>query len=244
MKKEKNTEQNSVKCRIKQFIKHIGLSQGAFEKRCGLSNGYINNIRKSIKSEKFDETIAIAFPELNKMWVLHNQGSMLNEQLKEEKPFKEEVCSVPFEDYMVVEYADLSTVAGLLGGSLPENLPETKKKLLPKEFEKGNYLVVKIDGDSMDDGSSISIPDGTEILIKEYTTSLNEKMPIRNNLFVIVSREGTVFKQIVEHNLEEGYIMCHSYNKKYKDYPIQLEDILQVFIYRKIVSLRPSIPSF
>ena len=162
--------------------------------------------------------------------------------LKEEKKYVEEVSPIPYDNYMEVEYADLSTVAGRLGGYNPATLPEMKRRLIPKEFDRGNYLVVRVDGDSMDDGTSISIPDGTEILIKEYHLEKGEKLPIRGNLFVIVSTEGTVFKQIIEHNTEEGYIICHSYNQKYSDYKINLSEVLQIFIYRKIVSFRPSIP--
>src|SRR5690606_17447518 len=113
---------------------------------------------------------------------------------------------VPYEDYMMVEYEDLSTAAGYLGVNDLDVLPDTKKRLVPKEFERGKYLVVKVDGHSMDNGTSISIPDGTEILIKELKLSNGERLPIRNNLFVIVSKDGVVLKQIIEHNLEEGYI--------------------------------------
>lgn len=156
----------------------------------------------------------------------------------------EEVKAVPFDNYMMVEYVDLSTAAGQLSGFgvNVDDLPDYKKKLIPKEFDKGNYLVVQVYGDSMDDGTGISIPDGTDILVKQYILNEGEKLPIRNNLFVIVSTEGTVFKQIVEHNIEEGYIVCHSYNPKYKDYKIFLSDILQIFVYRKVVSFRPPIP--
>lgn len=166
----------------------------------------------------------------------NSEGSMLKNITKDE------VKPVPYENYMEVEYAKLSTVAGKLGFENPATLPETRKKLIPREFDSGNYLVVEVDGDSMDDGTNISIPDGSDILIKEYILNTGEKLPIRGNLFVIVTTEGTVFKQIVEHNIEEGYIVCHSYNPKYKDYKVNVIDIIQIFIYRKIVSVRPSIP--
>lgn len=154
----------------------------------------------------------------------------------------DEITPVAFDDYMMVEYVDLSASAGPLGGSNVDLLPETKKRLVPKEFEKGNYLVVRVNGDSMVDGTDISIPDGAEILVKEYVLENGNKLPIRGNLFVICSREGNVFKQVVEHNTDLGYIRCRSYNKKYSDYNIPLDDIFQIFIYRKIVGYRPSIP--
>jgi len=155
---------------------------------------------------------------------------------------KQEITPIPYEDYMMVEYVDLSASAGMLGGSNVDVLPDSKKRLVPREFEKGNYLVVRVNGDSMTDGTDISIPDGVEILVKEYVLENGDKLPIRGNLFVVVSRDGNVFKQIVEHNTELGYIKCHSYNPKYEDYIIPMDDVFQIFIYRKIVGYRPNIP--
>lgn len=193
------------------------------------------------------------YPEIDYVWLTTGIGEMIRKEdtafgVEKPKPPKQEtvkkdnVTPIPHDNYMVVEYADLSTAAGRLGVENPAVLPEMKKRLVPKEFDNGNYLVVGVDGDSMDDGSNISIPDGTEILIKEHILHNGDKLPIRNNLFVIVSKIGTVFKQIIEHNTEEGYIVCHSYNPKYKDFSIHMDEILQIFIYRKIVSFRPSIP--
>lgn len=159
-----------------------------------------------------------------------------------DKKQKQEVTPIPYEDYMMVEYVDLSASAGPLGGSNLDVLPEKKKRLVPKEFDNGNYLVVRVDGDSMVDGSMSSIPDGTEILVKEHILENGDKLPIRGNLFVICSSEGNVFKQIVEHNTEIGYIRCHSYNPNYPDYNIPLNEVHQIFVYKKIVSYRPSIP--
>lgn len=155
---------------------------------------------------------------------------------------KEGITPIEKDAYMWVEYQDLSAVAGRLGGANVEALPDHKKKLVPNEYDSGSYLVVRVDGDSMQTDSEISIPNGSEILIKEYIFDQGEKLPIRDNLWVIVSREGTVFKQIVEHNVQDEYIKVHSYNPRFKDYEIMMEDIIQLFIYRKIVSSRPRIP--
>lgn len=197
-------------------------------------------------SKKFAEEINQIFPKYSVDEILSGKfsESLLKQGIgvtDKSKPL-DSVTPIPNENYMWVEYADLSAAAGQLGGSDIDTLPETKKRLVPREYENGEYLVIRVDGDSMDDGSKYSIPDGTEILIKKYYLSNGDKLPIRNNLFVINAREGKALKQIVEHNTEEGYIICHSYNSDFKDYKIQMEDILEIFIYRKIVSSRPPIP--
>ena len=238
MKDNENNNQNSyINAYLKTAFEKLNKKQSEIIKDLGVSQAYVSALMNGKK--RVGKEMAKKISQLYGF----DEGSILTgEMLKEEKKYIEEVSPIPYDNYMEVEYADLSTVAGRLGGYNPATLPEMKRRLIPKEFDRGNYLVVRVDGDSMDDGTSISIPDGTEILIKEYHLQKGEKLPIRGNLFVIVSTEGTVFKQIIEHNTEEGYIICHSYNQKYSDYRINLSEVLQIFIYRKIVSFRPSIP--
>lgn len=86
MENNLDTEQNSVKNRLLQFLEHKNISQKRFEEMCGLSNGYVNNIRKSIKLDTYKEKIEPIFPELNKKWLLLGEGEMLIED-DEEEPY-------------------------------------------------------------------------------------------------------------------------------------------------------------
>lgn len=90
MKNNSDTEQNSVKNRLIDFLKYKEISQSKFEQLCGISNGYVNNIRKGIKSEMFDKKIAPIFPELSKTWLLLGEGSMLIPQTEEVVPEEED----------------------------------------------------------------------------------------------------------------------------------------------------------
>lgn len=158
-----------------------------------------------------------------------------NEDKKDYKIDKE-FCPVPEDNYMIVQYADLSSSAGSLGVMPIEQIPETKRRLIPREYSKGNYLVVRVDGISMDDNSSRAICDGDEILVKEYILNNGDTLPFRNHLFVLSSREGDVVKQIIKHDTENGIIICRSFNKHWEDYPIKLEDVFSIFTVEKIVN--------
>lgn len=70
------TMNQTVKERLILFVKHLGISQSKFEKHCGLANGYINNIRRSITNDKLQQ-IALNYPDLNTGWVLTGEGEML-----------------------------------------------------------------------------------------------------------------------------------------------------------------------
>ncbi len=66
----------SVKERLIEFIKYLEIGQGAFEKEVGLSNGYVNNIRKSIQPDKL-QRISLRYPQLNSGWLMSGEGNML-----------------------------------------------------------------------------------------------------------------------------------------------------------------------
>lgn len=68
--------ESAVKQRLVQFIKSMHMTQRAFEIRCGMSNGYVANIRKGI-GEDYLLNIAQQFPQLNRAWLLFGEGEML-----------------------------------------------------------------------------------------------------------------------------------------------------------------------
>lgn len=68
--------ERTVKQRLMDFIQYKGLSQGKFERMCNMSNGYLNNLKKTIGSEKL-QNVCRAFPDLNTEWLLYGEGEML-----------------------------------------------------------------------------------------------------------------------------------------------------------------------
>lgn len=65
--------------RIKEYILYKGIRINQFEQSCGLSNGYINQIKKSIGDEKL-KAISLRFPDLNISWILTGIGNMIQDQ--------------------------------------------------------------------------------------------------------------------------------------------------------------------
>ena len=63
--------------RLDQFIQFKGLGRYQFEMKCGLSQGYIANIRNSPHPDKLKK-IANVFPELNIEWLMIGRGEMLH----------------------------------------------------------------------------------------------------------------------------------------------------------------------
>lgn len=77
-----NEVSQMVKCRLSAFIEYKGLTNAAFEKKCGLSNGYIRNFKGNLGVKKLED-ILTSFPELNKEWLLFGKGEMLKSDVSQ-----------------------------------------------------------------------------------------------------------------------------------------------------------------
>lgn len=66
-----------VKERLINFILYKGKSVAEFERDCGLSNGFVNKVRKSVGRKALYNILRV-FPDLNPVWVNTGEGEMLN----------------------------------------------------------------------------------------------------------------------------------------------------------------------
>lgn len=69
----------SVKERISKFIQSQGITVNKFERKSGLSNGYLRQLRNEPSPTKIRSIIA-AFPELSERWLLTGEGPMLRSE--------------------------------------------------------------------------------------------------------------------------------------------------------------------
>lgn len=72
------TMETTVKERIMSFISTKGISIREFEKRSGLSNGYIKSLKDSPTVSRMSMIIR-AFPEINPKWLQFGEGDMFKE---------------------------------------------------------------------------------------------------------------------------------------------------------------------
>lgn len=68
----------TIKDRIEEFISIEGIKRATFEKACGISNGYLRNL-KSNPGGKIIENILNAYPKINRIWLLAGEGEMLKD---------------------------------------------------------------------------------------------------------------------------------------------------------------------
>lgn len=71
--------ERTIKQRLIDFIYYKRISITTFEKNVGVSNGYVNNINKSIGTDKLEKILNV-YPELSCSWLLFGEGEMLKSE--------------------------------------------------------------------------------------------------------------------------------------------------------------------
>lgn len=188
---------------------------------------YLNNIGNpdSLKLDKVAELLDL---ELN--WVITGEG-------------KKERTVSNVEDAVYVNYTQMSVMyvplvnqyaqAGYISGfDDPEYIEELPKIPFANDREhKGEYICFEVKGDSMDDGTHESYLERDILLCrnvrKDYWKS---KLHINKWDFVIVHKDrGICVKRIINHDVENGLITCHSFNDYYEDFVLDLREVSQIF---------------
>ena len=217
--------------RINKLLEYSGLSVNKFSEKIGVKTSQsirdlLSGKTKGI-SHSVEDKILSCFTEIDRVWLLTGEGSMLKsstaqKEVKEIQP--ESVMMVP----LVSQYAHAGYMAGFADGVYMESLPKIPWPM--DEEHHGEYVCFEVRGDSMDDGMRHSYAQGDIVLCRNVDRLYWMKKLHYNswNAFVIVHKEGIVLKQIVAHDVEKGVITVHSFNPYYEDFDIDLRDVYQI----------------
>ncbi|WP_181256212.1 S24 family peptidase [Aurantibacter aestuarii] len=201
------------------------ITNSAFEQSIDASNGYINSISKSIGIDKV-ESILEKYPNLNIEWLLTGNGDMMKTNANNEAVIAstqlKKVSKVPI-------HAQAGFLAGYGDTEFMDNLPVEYWEV-DQEY-KGDYIVFEVKGDSMDNNSDEAIKENDRLLCREVQRHhWQNKLHINKWDFVIVHKnDGILVKRIIDHNLENATIKCHSLNTYYDDFELKLNDVIKLY---------------
>lgn len=202
--------------KIKDFCDELGLTEQGFAKLIRANSTKIETLE--LIAKKLNVPISTFFTEKHEAEILTNMHCV-------------EVPIVPV-------YAYASFLHGHDDTEYMDSLP-TMSVIIDRKYGKDGFLIFEVKGNSMDDGSKRALLDGDKILVKELDSDCcRTKLKTDDNFFVIIHRtDGIVVKQIVEHNVEEGIIRCHSINPspEYHDFDIDLREVTRIFKVAAIV---------
>ena len=187
----------TVKERIKTFISSLGLTNQRFESECGLSNGYIANMRKGVGDDAL-ERISNKYPTLSKSWLLTGEGAMLKNDCQSEISINYQGKGVPYYDVDFIGGFDMVFNDQTQNPTCHINFPQ---------YNSADFWV-NVTGHSMEPeishGDMIAIKElqdwNTHILFGEmYATITTENRTIK---YVRRSKQSEDFLRLIPVNLE------------------------------------------
>lgn len=139
--------------------------------------------------------------------------------------------------YMLMPLAEFNVQAGFLSTYQDADflMDLSQHGILVDNPVKGRYVAFRVNGDSMDDGSSSAITRNSVVSTRELQRHhWTGKLRFRDFPYWVIyttQSKMPLLKEIIEHNTEEGYITCHSLNDspEFTDFKLHLNDIQALF---------------
>lgn len=217
-----------IKERIKQFADSKGIPIYKFESTAGLSNGYVNGIRKGIGSEKLSDILR-AFPELNRNWLLFGEGEMLRTDtpagvsISEDAPPPQLIPAPPGKGLPLIP---LPAMAGFLKGAADIDPNEIEWYFVPA-FRDCQFLI-RVKGESM----SPRYLSGDIVACREVQDTGTFFQ--WGKTYVLDTDQGVVIKR-VRPSEKESHILCVSDNPEYDPFDVPIAGIYHLAIVRGLI---------
>lgn len=215
-------ENKTVKGRLIAFIRHLNIGQGKFESRCGLANGYVNNIRRSITPEKLQQ-ITLQFPELNPGWLMTGEGEML-------KDSSDDGREPSVDNRRLIPLYDVDTTGGFQGRVSSSN---TETALIGY-IQAGGWFAGRETAAIRHVGHSmVEYPDGCILVVREV---LERHLLVPGKNYVIETSEYRVTKRVQRGSRPDTIALYSTNQETYSDgrlvnepFEIEVSDIRRIF---------------
>ena len=210
--------------RISKLLEYSGLSVNKFSEKIGVKTSQsirdlLSGRTKGI-SHSVEDKILSCFTEIDRVWLLTGEGSMLKSDIYN----KDEVKAVKPENDDEIRYVRLLPLHAQ-GGSLNDFTVSVKDSDCEKVLSpvKGADFAIQVQGDSM----APEYPSGSMILIKK----INESAFIEwGKVYVLDTENGSVVKKVVPSD-KDGFVRCVSINPdpSYAPFDVPLRSVYGIY---------------
>lgn len=203
-----------MKERLIEFLAYLGIGQAKFEKKVGLSRGFVNKLKENTTLETIDK-ISLVYPELNINWLKKGVGMMLNDGARPDEPTVEK--TIPY-------YPDVNASAGM--DFLTENGHNYNVPIKIPNVDAQAFI--NVFGDSM----YPKYCSGEIIGIKE----IEKDMVFPGHAYVVQMTDGEAYIKYIDPGKDEEHWLLRSENEKYKPKQFHLSKIRKVYIIKAVIT--------
>ena len=230
--------------RILQIIDFKGINKRKFYIETGLSNGFLDKVKK--KKKKKIEDILKSYPDINTEWLVTGKGDMLKPNIKEMPPlervakrvaFSEEtkntenatVLNEPGITYEGIPLIPIDAMAGFGTGGVQVMDYDTQKYVVPEFTELNVDFMIRVKGSSM----YPKYNSGDLVACKKLV--LSDIFFQWNKVYVLDTDQGALIKRIKKGS--EDNLLIVSDNPAYEPYELHLSKIHAIAIVLGVIRL-------
>ena len=208
--------------RFYEYLAEKSLKPTAIEKEIGLSNGYLSAQKKrnADMGEGMILKIIDNFRDINPLWLLTGEGSMLRNEtlpITINAPSSKSISSFSNDDFVSISLVDISVAAGCSGCDNPDYLEVVDTIKMPSSMVHNSekYFCVRSKGESM----SPTLLDSSYVIVRLLDRSEWQDMPDQH-IYVISDTDGRSYiKRIKNRFRQHGFLVCMSDNVDKINYP-------------------------
>ena len=211
-----------MKDRLLEFIAYLGVSNYAFEKAVGLSNGYVRSLNGAIGADKLLD-ICRAYPQLSRDWLLTGVGDMVvNPGSSETGISNEELTPKTAVRY----YPNIPITASHI-----EDMPNPSDDDMECQYLTIPGFEGCVAFPAVGDSMYPRISNGDIVVFREW----QESYISNGEIYLIITRLGDrTIKYLTQITDEDGgkHYLCRSANpdqEKYAPFEIDGDDIVRLF---------------
>ena len=205
--------------RLLDFLAYSKIGQKKFEKKCGLSNGFVDKFTGNPELDTLNK-IETAYPELNIEWLKTGAGSMLKADVaesQEQSGIKAQVSELAKKGYAPY-YSDIPVSAGRFDlAAIAKDEKAESYIRFPGISAMAWFPVI---GYSFEP----KIHSGDVVGVKDVN---NWDMVDPDRIYMIVTHEDRMIKRLRIDNDSNEILWCVSEN--YKEFKINVNDIKAIF---------------
>ena len=213
-----------MKKRLIDFLTYLGIGQNKFEKKCGLSIGFVNTLKGNATIKTLNK-IEATYPELNLEWLKTGEGKMLRSSLHKDEQNKE-IAAIQA-DYGI-PLIPLDAFAGF----------GTDNSVQIFDYECEKYVIPNFRG------AEFLIPVRGSSMYPKYASGdivACKKLPLDtffqwNKVYVLDTEQGVLIKRVKQAN-DDSFILLVSENEKYEPFNIRRSDIHSLAIVIGVIRL-------
>ncbi len=224
---------------IKQRREQLGLTQKELGDLIGASRETIINYEKGrpIPKSKIDILNKVLEPDSIYIKPIKGQEIVKKSENFSNKNGNNFVQLPNGQNYMLMPLAEFKIQAGFLDHYQDAEflMDMSQHGIIVDKPVQGRYVAFRVSGDSMDDGSSNAIVRNSIVSTRELQRHLwVSKLRFKDFPYWVIyttQSKMPLLKEITEHNVEEGYIVCRSLNDsiEYADFKLSMNDIQALF---------------